>query len=253
VIATGNPGDLQGFQEKSDYNRLRAGRSVPMGCLFAVPPPPPQEHPDIRIRKAAAMAIDKGQHQGPRVQRIGLVRRDPFPETACLYTTSTPRRRPDVPRSCYDQVQRGGDNLDPRSSPSHETSNTSRPSVAGSASCRPALRRIVNATERQRSVQPLTSRALLIYTAGLFAIIDRGFEYTLRYQSTPCYGTGFQSDELDKWRSSSAPASKPELTKAAYDQVQQILADNVVQYLHHDEHLRDHLEPPSTASHRQEP
>ena len=231
VIATTNPGDIQAFKEKDDFTVFERSFGA-AGLLFNV-----EKIPDIRIRQAAAMALDKEAITDLVWNGIGGAVESPFPEDSFWYTdVGAPDFDPEGAAALVEEVKaEGGDTAIEILSGIDETSTNYKQVVAEQLRGVGLDVTIVNASDANDQVNRYIEGNYEIYTAGVFAIIDPWFEYTRRYKSDSVLnGTGFASPELDEALLQGAATTDPDERKAAYDLVQQTLAENVVQIFVHE-------------------
>lgn len=232
VISTGNPGDIKAFNEDGEYTVYERPNGAD-GLLFSV-----TNVPDIRIRQAVAMAVDKEALTELVFGGIGRVVDSPFPEDSFWHTdVGAPEYDVEGATALVEEVKaEGGDTEVHILSGIDETSTNYKLAVAEQMKAIGLDVVIDTAADANDQVNRYIEGQYDIYTAGVFAIVDPWFEYTRRFRSDSVLnGTGFADPELDAALETGAASADPDERKAAYDLVQQTLAENVVQIFVHED------------------
>jgi peptide/nickel transport system substrate-binding protein len=227
VITTANPAEIASFRDDESF-RLHEFPFGAAGVLFSV-----KNIPDIRVRQAIAMAIDKQALVDLVWGGIGEPIDSPWEPDSPWYTDlDYPEYDPVAAAALVEEVE--AETGTPISfsilSPIDETSTNYKLALAEQLRALGMDVDVADATDVNDYVNKYITGDYDITTAGLFAMLDPWFEYTRRYQSTsPLNGTGFKSQALDDALAVGEASTDPAERKAAYDTVQKELADNLIQ------------------------
>jgi peptide/nickel transport system substrate-binding protein len=227
IIETWNPVEIASFRGDEDF-QLHEEPNGAQGLLFSV------DHiPDLRVRQAVAMAIDRAQLIDLVWNGVGEPVTTPFAEDSFWHTeTSYPDYDPEAAAALIDEVE--AETGEPVSfrvlSPPDETNTNYKLAVVEQLKAIGIDPVVQTATDVNDYVNLYITGDYDVFTAGVFALIDPWFEYTRRYRSDSILnGTGFVNEDLDAALDVGQASTDPEVRKPAYDEVQQILADNMVQ------------------------
>jgi peptide/nickel transport system substrate-binding protein len=227
IITQGNPVEIASFRE-DDAFRLHEEPNGAQGILFSV-----TNIPDVRVRQAVAMAVDKEALVDLVWNGIGEAVDTPFPEDSFWYTdVSYPEFDPEGAAALIEEVEaETGQPVTFRIlSPIDETNTNYKLAVAEQLRAVGIEPEIQNAADVNDYVNLYLTGDYDITMAGVFALIDPWFEYTRRYQSESVLnGTGFVDPELDAGLATGQASLDDDERKTGYDAVQNILADNMVQ------------------------
>ncbi len=243
VITTANPADIASFREDGAFNLYESAFGA-SGILFNV-----ERVPDIRVREAVAMAIDKQALIDLVWNGVGEPLETPFASDSLWYTDlEYPEYDPEAASDLIAEVE---DEDGPVSlsilSPVDETNTNFKLALAEQIRAVGIEVEVVDATDpndyvnrylRPADCTPTPTTACTgdydITTSGVFPLIDPWFEYTRRFAPDSILnGTGFSSDALTEGLLTGEASTDPDERKAAYDVVQQELADNMVQLFVH--------------------
>jgi peptide/nickel transport system substrate-binding protein len=227
IIEQWNPVEIASFRDDADF-RLHEEPNGAAGLLFSV------EHiPDIRVRNAVAMAVDREMLIDLVWNGVGDPVFTPFAEDSFWYTDAGyPEYDPAAAQALIEEVEaETGEPVAFRVlSATDETNTNYKLAVAEQLRAIGIDVEIQTATDVNDYVNLYINGEYDIFTGGVFALIDPWFEYTRRYRSDSILnGTGFVSEELDAALDVGEANTDPDVRKEAYDEVQQILAENMVQ------------------------
>jgi peptide/nickel transport system substrate-binding protein len=227
VIATGNPAEIASFRDDDNF-RLHEIPFGAAGVLFSV-----KNLPDIRVRQAIAMAIDKQSLIDLVWGGVGEPIDSPWDPDNFWYTDlDYPEYDPAGAQALVDEVEAETGKPIKFSilSSIDETSINYKLALAEQLRAVGMDVQVADATDINDYVNKYITGDYDITTAGLFAMLDPWFEYTRRYQSESVLnGTGFKDAELDEALAVGEASTDPDERKAAYDTVQKVLADNLIQ------------------------
>jgi peptide/nickel transport system substrate-binding protein len=227
VITTANPAEIASFREDDSF-RLHEFPFGAAGVLFSV-----TNLPDERVRQAIAMAIDKQALIELVWGGVGEPIDSPWdPESPWYTDLNYPEYDPAAAQALVEEVE--AETGEPVAfsilSPIDETNTNYKLALAEQLRAVGMDVDVRDATDVNDYVNRYITGDYDITTAGLFAMLDPWFEYTRRYQSeSPLNGTGFKDPELDAALATGEASSDQAERKEAYDSVQQILADNLIQ------------------------
>jgi peptide/nickel transport system substrate-binding protein len=227
VIETSNPADILSFRGDSKF-QLHEEPNGASGVLFNV-----KEIPDIRIRKAIAMAIDRDALIKLVYNGVGDAVQTPIALDSFWNDPNVkyPAYDPAGGKALVDQVvQETGQpvNLEILA-PVDLTATNFAVALADELKAVGITAKVTNATDPNDYVNRYIQGQFQLTSVGLFGIIDPWFEYTRRYLSTsPLNGQQFKDAELDQNLEIGEKSTDPDARKKAYDRVQEIIADNVV-------------------------
>jgi peptide/nickel transport system substrate-binding protein len=227
VIATSNPAEIASFRDDDNF-RLHAFPFGASGVLFSV-----KNIPDIRVRKAIAMAIDKQALVDLVWGGVGEPIDSPWATDSPWYTDlDYPEYDPAGAQALVDEVEAETGKPVKFSilSSVDETSTNYKLALAEQLRAVGMDVGVKDATDINDYVNRYITGDYDITTAGVFGMLDPWFEYTRRYQSDSVLnGTGFKDAELDAALATGEASTDPAERKPAYDTVQNVLADNLIQ------------------------
>lgn len=228
VIATSNPSDIVAFRGDSKF-RVHEVPNGASGVLFNV-----QSVPDVRVRKAVAMAMDKKALIDLVWNGVGDVVDSPIAKDSFWNDPAVkyPTYDPAGAKALVDEVAKetGKPVTLEVLSAIDQTNSNFKVALAEQLKAVGIDVQIASATDVNDYVDRYINSKFQVTTAGVFGVIDPWFEYTRRYySSSPLNGSQFEDPELDKNLDIGATSTSPDERKKAYDKVQEILADNLVQ------------------------
>jgi peptide/nickel transport system substrate-binding protein len=227
AIQTSNPADILSFRDDSNF-RLHEEPNGATGVLFSV-----TAIPDIRVRQAIAMAIDREALIELVYSGVGDAVETPIPADSFWNDSNVeyPAYDPAAGKALIDQVVK--ETGKPISleilAPVDQTATNFSLALADELKEIGITAKVVNATDPNDYVNRYIQGQFQLTTVGLFGIIDPWFEYTRRYSGTsPLNGQQFKDAELDQNLEIGEKSTDRDERKKAYDRVQEIIADNVV-------------------------
>ncbi|HSJ70937.1 MAG TPA: ABC transporter substrate-binding protein [Acidimicrobiia bacterium] len=233
IAVTLSPSTIVSFRDDPAYttHELDYGAT---GILFQV-----EEIPDLRIRQAVAMAIDKDTLIDLVWQGVGEPVATPFrPDNFWYADVDYPEYDPAGAAALVAEVEAETGQpvvvtLTPRID---ETSINFGTVVVEQLSAVGMDASLDISVDTNDFVNRYIEGQYQMMGTGVFTVLDPWFEYTRRYESTSVLnGTGLATvypdlqAEIDEMLAIGAGSTDPNERKAAYDRVQEILADNVLQ------------------------
>ncbi len=233
IAVTLSPSTIVSFRDDPNYtvNELDYGAT---GILFQL-----EEIPDIRIRQAVAMAIDKETMIGLVWEGVGEAIETPFREDNFWYA--------DVDYPPFDPAGAAALVAEVEAETGQPVVVTLTPRIDETS-----INFGTVVVEQLRAVGMDASLDISVDTndfvnryiegqyemmgTGVFTVLDPWFEYTRRYESTSVLnGTGLGTvypevqAEIDEMLAIGAGSADPNVRKEAYDRVQELLAEYVIQ------------------------
>lgn len=233
IAVTLSPSTLVSLRENPDVtvHELDYGAT---GILFQV-----EEVPDLRVRQAVAMAIDKEAMIDLVWQGVGEAIVTPFREDNFWYTdVDYPEYDPAGAAALIEEVEaETGEpvvlSLTPRID---ETSINFGTVVVEQLNAIGIDASLDISVDTNDFVNRYIEGQYQLIGTGVFTVLDPWFEYTRRYESTSVLnGTGFATvypdvqARIDELLAIGAGSTDQDERKAAYDELQQILAENMLQ------------------------
>lgn len=204
------------------------------GVLFQV-----EEVPDVRVRQAVAMAIDKQAIIDLVWQGVGEAIETPFREDNFWWAeTNYPEYDPAAAAALIAEVEaETGQPVTLTFTPRIDETNINFGTVVVEQLNAIGIDATLEVTvDTNDFVNRYIEGQYQAIGTGVFTVLDPWFEYTRRFESTSVLnGTGFGTvypelqAEIDEMLAIGAGSTDPNERKAAYDRVQQILADTVLQ------------------------
>ena len=234
VAVTLNPATILSFRDKDGFtvHELDYGST---GILFQV-----EAVPDLRVRQAVAMAIDKEALIELIWQGVGSAIDTPFPEDSFWHAEGVeyPAYDAEAAAALIEEVEaETGEpvtlTITPRIDETNLNYGTAVVEMLKGVGIDASLEVSVDTND---FVDRYLNGQFQMMGTGMFSVIDPWFEYTRRYESTaPLNGTGFGAvypeaqAEMDEMLAIGAGSTDPDERKAAYDRAQEILAENLLQ------------------------
>jgi peptide/nickel transport system substrate-binding protein len=228
IIETWNPVEIASFRGDDNF-QLHEEANGAAGLLFSV-----AHIPEIRVRQAVAMAIDREQLIDLVWNGVGEPVTTPFPEDSFWHAADVeyPEYDPAAAQALIEEVEaETGTPVAFRIlSATDDTATNYKLAVAEQLRAIGIDVEIQTAADVNDYVNLYIEGEYDVFTAGVFALIDPWFEYTRRYSSTSILnGTGFEDAALDEALLAAEASTDPAVRKENYDLVQKLLADNMVQ------------------------
>jgi peptide/nickel transport system substrate-binding protein len=227
VMTMANPTEIASYREDDNFNLYEFSFGA-AGVLFNV-----ERLPDIRVREAIAMAIDKQALIDLVWAGVGEPIESPWEPDNFWYTElDYPEYDPEGAAALVEEVET--ETGEPVAfsilSPIDETNTNYKLALAEQLRAVGMEVDVADATDVNDYVNRYLMGQYDITTSGLFAMLDPWFEYTRRFQEGSILnGTGFASPELNEALAVGEASTDQAERKEAYDTVQRELADNMVQ------------------------
>ena len=228
IIETWNPVEIASFRGDDNF-QLHEEANGAAGLLFSV-----AHIPEIRVRQAVAMAVDREQLIDLVWNGVGEPVTTPFPDDSFWHAADVeyPEYDPAAAQALIEEVEaETGTPVAFRIlSATDDTATNYKLAVAEQLRAIGIDVEIQTAADVNDYVNLYIEGEYDVFTAGVFALIDPWFEYTRRYSSTSILnGTGFKDAALDAALLAAEASTDPAVRKENYDLVQKLLADNMVQ------------------------
>ena len=228
IIETSNPVEIASFRGDDNF-RLHEEANGAAGLLFSV-----THIPELRVRQAVAMAIDREQLIDVVWNGVGEPVTTPFPDDSFWHAADVqyPEFDPAAAQALIEEVEaETGTPVAFRVlSATDDTSTNYKIAVAEQLRAIGIDVEIQTAADVNDYVNLYIEGEYDVFAAGVFALVDPWFEYTRRYSSTSILnGTGYEDPELDAALLAAEASTDPAVRKENYDLVQKLLADNMVQ------------------------
>jgi peptide/nickel transport system substrate-binding protein len=233
IAVTLSPATLVTFQDDPNVtvHQLDYGAT---GVLFQV-----EQVPDVRVREAIAMAIDKQAIIDLVWQGIGEAIETPFREDNFWYTdVGYPEYDPAAAAALIAEVEaETGQPVTLTFTPRIDETNINFGTVVVEQLNAIGIDATLEVTvDTNDFVNRYIEGQYQAIGTGVFTVLDPWFEYTRRFESTSVLnGTGFGTvypelqAEMDELLAIGAGSTDPNERKAAYDRVQEILAETMLQ------------------------
>lgn len=233
IAVTLSPSTIVSFRDDPDYttHELDYGAT---GILFQV-----GEVPDVRVRQAVAMAIDKDTLIDLVWQGVGEPITTPFREDNFWYA--------DVDYPAYDPAGAAALIAEVEAETGEPVTLTLTPRIDetsinfGTVVVEQLNEVGIDASldisvDTNDFVNRYIEGDYMLMGTGVFTVLDPWFEYTRRYESTSVLNGTSLGDvypdvqaEIDEMLAIGAGSTDPDERKAAYDRVQELLAEYVLQ------------------------